>query len=157
MASELVRRLQAARVYAGLDQAEFAEAIGTSKSTVERVETGKRDLKEIEIPGWIESAAKACGLPVAFFSVDFQQLDEMAARRGSSGLSNAQIIEMVTAAIDKAFDKTLGELELRPREQPEGLGLAGELARRARDSEPSEQRRDSTEPQAEEDAPSGRG
>lgn len=59
---EHARRIRAARVWAGLSRDELAERLGVSFQTIERSETGRRnvDLDELERVG------EACGVPEAF-------------------------------------------------------------------------------------------
>jgi transcriptional regulator with XRE-family HTH domain len=65
---ELRRRLRAARGYADMSQPELAKHFGWSRSTIVRIEDGKRNLKDYEL----RRIADVCGLPVGFFWVDFQ-------------------------------------------------------------------------------------
>jgi transcriptional regulator with XRE-family HTH domain len=72
---DLGGRIRAARAYAGnMSQDDLAAQIGMSVSWLKTVESGKQ-IQEIQAAGLIASVAKACDLPVAWFSADWSQLD----------------------------------------------------------------------------------
>jgi transcriptional regulator with XRE-family HTH domain len=74
--AEVRRRLRAARAYAGLSRTELAERLGISKDTIERIENGRRQFGEFELPGLLEKFADATGLPAGFFTEDWRALEE---------------------------------------------------------------------------------
>jgi transcriptional regulator with XRE-family HTH domain len=67
------RRLRAARAYADFSLDELAERVEMGRSTLIRVDQGERNLKRMEI----SAIAEACGLPVEFFTADFNRLGEL--------------------------------------------------------------------------------
>jgi hypothetical protein len=75
---EIRRRLKAARAFAGFSKpAALAEAApckenGLRPSGIIRIESMVRDAK----PWELECIAKACGLPVSWFTAPFERLDE---------------------------------------------------------------------------------
>lgn len=77
-ADELRRRVKAARALAGFGSTkELAQAIGTDAKLGDRKlrtlegDSAPRPFREPEL----EQIAKACGLPLAFFEIDFAMLD----------------------------------------------------------------------------------
>jgi transcriptional regulator with XRE-family HTH domain len=71
---ELAKRLRAARGYAGLSQEGLAAQVGISPATLKRVESGQRSLRRFERQAFIAAVADATGLPVRWFTVDFETL-----------------------------------------------------------------------------------
>ncbi|MEA2483117.1 MAG: Helix-turn-helix domain [Thermoleophilaceae bacterium] len=91
---ELARRVRAGRTYAQLSVAELAERIGMGAQTIKRIESGRRAARRHEVWG----IAEACGLPRAFYEVDFEFLLEKA--------------EAVTEVLSRIDDR-LARLEAR--------------------------------------------
>lgn len=74
---EFAARIRAARAYAGMTRPELAEAIGRSKSTVERIEKGDAAALGLGAAGkvarLVHEVAQATGLPTDFFFRDWWQ------------------------------------------------------------------------------------
>lgn len=69
--TELGRRIAAARAYGGIrSQAALAEELGFSQSTIQRIETGGRGLRDLERREALTRIAAACGVPYEWFTVD---------------------------------------------------------------------------------------
>lgn len=69
--AETRKRLKAARSYADLNQAQLAERLDMSRSTYERIESGRQFKKrphEWELEGFLRRVAEATGLPYGFFT-----------------------------------------------------------------------------------------
>jgi transcriptional regulator with XRE-family HTH domain len=73
---ELENRFRAARAYAGLSKVDLGVIAGRTKNGIRRIEHGARRLSENSRRAVIEDYAEATGLPEAFFTTDFTQLDE---------------------------------------------------------------------------------
>ena len=104
--TEWVKRFRAARAYGGLNQVEMAHLLGTSESTLKRVEAGAREVSETERRGWSSIAAEACGLPLAFF---FERLDTLGAGGGGVQRLERQLAE-ATESAHRDSERGLGEL-----------------------------------------------
>jgi len=72
--AETVKRIRAARNYAGFSQAELADKVGLGADVVKRIESSKREAKQMEL----DAIAKACDLPSEWFTVNFYRLKEIA-------------------------------------------------------------------------------
>lgn len=62
-AKELGRRVRAARAYAGLSNTELAESIQIGRSTLVKIEAGRREAKRWEL----YAIAEVCGVPREWF------------------------------------------------------------------------------------------
>lgn len=72
-------RLRIAREFAGLEQTELAELMGTTRSTVSNAETGKVEPQRTTVNAW----ALACGVPASWIRTGQSPGDHP---DGSSGL-----------------------------------------------------------------------
>jgi transcriptional regulator with XRE-family HTH domain len=71
---EVARRVRAARAYAQLTVGELADRIGLGAQTIKRIEAARRNPRLHEV--W--AIAEACGLPRAFFELQFSGLIDRA-------------------------------------------------------------------------------
>ena len=78
---ELGKRIRAARGYSGITQEQLGTALGFAGPRMVRLENASRktQLGAAEREGIIRTAARVTGLPPEFFTVDFNDLPEMAA------------------------------------------------------------------------------
>jgi transcriptional regulator with XRE-family HTH domain len=83
--AELVRRIRAARGYAGLSQPGLAQKLGVSKDTLARIERGERALRPLEERNFPNLVAEATGLPAEWFTVK----DLGAALKFAAGMDEA--------------------------------------------------------------------
>lgn len=70
--TEIGKRIRAARGYKGLSQPELAKAIGCGRVHVTDMEMGRDEPDD----GELYLIARACDLPMEFFSVDWSSLSE---------------------------------------------------------------------------------
>lgn len=70
MASEIAKRIRAARAYAGFSQPQLAERLQVGRVHVTDIEMGRVEATENEIV----LIARHCGLPEEFFTADFGAL-----------------------------------------------------------------------------------
>jgi transcriptional regulator with XRE-family HTH domain len=96
--TETARRIRAARTYACLSVAELAGRIGMGIQTVKRIEAGRRSVRRFEI--W--AIAEACGLPRAFFEMDFCELAERAAVSSAALTRIDQRLARIESRLDPA-------------------------------------------------------
>lgn len=61
---DIRHRLRIAREYAGFEQAELAELIGVSRSSIGNAEKGRVQVRKIVINAW----AMACGVPATWLT-----------------------------------------------------------------------------------------
>lgn len=88
MEEETIRRIRAARGYAGLSQPALADRLGMSQDTLKRIELKHRDLKGYELDGFIRAVAEATDLPVEFFTApDFSALTTASQAGGTDALA----------------------------------------------------------------------
>lgn len=68
----ITRRLKAARELAGLTAIELADKLpdGYGRATISKMERGVQAVEGVDLERW----ARACGVPVDFFFVDFAEL-----------------------------------------------------------------------------------
>jgi transcriptional regulator with XRE-family HTH domain len=84
-ASELARRVRAARAYAGLSVRDLADTIGIGLQTIKRIEAGTRAPRKMEI--W--AIAEACELPREWFELEWTEL-AMRAAEGAELLARVE-------------------------------------------------------------------
>lgn len=138
---ELVRRFKAALAYAGLSVPQVAERItdepNLSASTLYDVQQRRRNRSPLLSPGERAAVAQACGLPDAFFTIDFAQLNGQA-----------------------SVDSRLDAIEAQVRQLEEARGgpeRPGELGRFGEEPQPSDERPRQEEPQTAADRRRGGG
>lgn len=102
------RRIRAARVLAGLervdDLADLIDTQGLRRDTLYSIEAGKRPVR----PHELRMIAEACGLPYAFFTVDFAALEE-----GTPDDRFARLEDMIAGVNDRltTWEPLLAALE----------------------------------------------
>jgi transcriptional regulator with XRE-family HTH domain len=103
-AGELANRIRAARAYARLSQPELANRLGVGRSTLVRIELEQRGLKDFEQHAILDSIAKICGLPPAFFTADFKRLERPPRHRQEPDLQAA--IQSLHAKLDELLTRS---------------------------------------------------
>lgn len=77
MTPDTGKRIAAARAYAGYSQSGLAKKLGTSQSTIQRIESESRGIRPLERITLLPAIARACGLPESWFYADLSRLDEI--------------------------------------------------------------------------------
>lgn len=86
MDEEIGRRIRAARAYADIKQPKLASQLGVSRDTLYRLEKGGRQMRPLEDESaLLARIADLCGLPLGFFTEDYQQLEEIRGGRLVTG------------------------------------------------------------------------
>jgi transcriptional regulator with XRE-family HTH domain len=125
-------RMRAARAIAGLTVKELAARVadaghadGLSARVLGEMERGNRVIKPSEIP----ILAEACGLPAAFFSVDFATLEEPTLRAEVDYL-RSEIAKIKGTVAELATDLARDSLALREHREKDHPGeSSGDEAR----------------------------
>jgi transcriptional regulator with XRE-family HTH domain len=73
---DLGKRVQAARAYGGYSQSRFARKLGVGRNAVIKLERGELDRRPERNEMVLRAAARAAGLPYAFFLMDFEECAE---------------------------------------------------------------------------------
>jgi transcriptional regulator with XRE-family HTH domain len=114
-------RLRAARAFADLDQADFAEALGVSVVTIKRMERGARDVPLDDL----YALAKLCGVPRWFVDTDWQVIDEL---QSTAPEELRTLAEAFAQALDERFTALTDALLSRD----EALAMSREALERLR-------------------------
>lgn len=88
-------RIRAARAFADLDQADFAQALGVSVVSIKRMERGTRDISLDDL----YALAELCDVPRQFMEHGFV-VDEI---QGIAGEDVRALTKAFTAALDERF------------------------------------------------------
>lgn len=91
-------RIRAARAFAGLDQADFASALGVSVVTVKRMEKGTRETSLDDL----RLLADLCKVPHEFMEEGFAAM--------GSGKSNTAVVDELRAAFVEILDARMADL-----------------------------------------------
>lgn len=109
MDDELVRRIRAARGYAGLSQPALAGRLGVSKDTLARIERGERALRPLEERNFPQLVAEATDLPVEFFTESFAHLERAGDDTERTGIATVtEEIRALRSTVDD-FTRTWAE------------------------------------------------
>lgn len=123
LAEERARRIRAARAFAGLDQAAFAQALGVSVVTIKRMERGARDTSLDDL----YLLADLCNVPREFMDVGFSTSGS-----GKSGTMTEELHEMRAAIID-AVDARMAALTEALLTRDEALAVSRQALERLRE------------------------
>jgi transcriptional regulator with XRE-family HTH domain len=103
---DLGKRIKAARGYASFSQAQLAAELGSSQSTIQRIETEARGLKRYEHMTLLPAIARVCQLPVAWFYADLDRLEEIAMQDAREALEDAvSAVEDFAEDLDRKADQ----------------------------------------------------
>jgi hypothetical protein len=84
---DLGRRIAAARAYAGeIGRAELAARISSTEDAIKQLEAGVPHLDETTRVVVIKAIADACGLPYAFFTVNWEEMPDLLPQAASADL-----------------------------------------------------------------------
>jgi transcriptional regulator with XRE-family HTH domain len=128
---ELGARVRAARAYADdMSQPALADQIGMGERTLREIESGRRQLQGFEQQVLIQSVASATGLPAAFFTADFREL-ERAGQVNADVDTLREIADILTTAADRVrghLEEGAGESSPSESGQRQALDRAAEAA-----------------------------
>lgn len=105
---EVARRVKAARGYAGLSQRQLGAELGVDAGTVKRWEKG-----DVQLAKRLDTIARVCKLPLPFFTVDFDRLEELEAAPSDDGDQQATLRTLNERLANVEAD--LAELAARER------------------------------------------
>jgi transcriptional regulator with XRE-family HTH domain len=114
-------RIRAARAFAGLDQADFAKALGVSVVTVKRMESGKRETSLDDL----HLLADLCGVPREFMAEGF-------ASGSAAQISVADELQEMRESLIQALDTRMDALTEALLTRDEALATSRQAIERLR-------------------------